>query len=119
MPRKSRSLHCDHPAPMTSNPHNPAMSPHAWTSGDHHTALAVEEGKKEERVGGGGGGRNTETNSTKSPLCPATLPQCGALELCLTVLKTGINFDYYGLKSAMVFKGTIRAYKRICLFNYK
>ena len=32
-------------------------------------------------------------------------------------LKTGIDFDHYGLKSGMVFKGTTRAYKRICLFN--
>ena len=34
-------------------------------------------------------------------------------------LKTGIDFDHYGLKSGMVFKGTIGAYKRICLFNSK
>ena len=34
-------------------------------------------------------------------------------------LKTGIDFDHYGLKSGMVFKGTTRAYKRICLFNSK
>ena len=34
-------------------------------------------------------------------------------------LKTGIVLDYYGLKSGMVFKGTTRAYKRICLFNSK
>ena len=34
-------------------------------------------------------------------------------------LKTGIDFDHYGLKSGMVFKGTARAYKRICLFNSK
>ena len=30
-------------------------------------------------------------------------------------LKTGIDFDHYGLKSGMVFKGTTGAYKRICL----
>ena len=29
-------------------------------------------------------------------------------------LETGIVFDHYGLKSGMVFKGTTRAYKRIC-----
>ena len=34
-------------------------------------------------------------------------------------LKRGIDFDHYGLKSAMVFKGTTGAYKRICLFNSK
>ena len=34
-------------------------------------------------------------------------------------LKTGIDFDHYGLKSDMVFKGTTGAYKRICLFNSK
>ena len=32
-------------------------------------------------------------------------------------LNTGIDFDHYGLKSGMVFKGTTGAYKRICLFN--
>ena len=31
----------------------------------------------------------------------------------------GIDFDHYGLKSDMVFKGTTGAYKRICLFNSK
>ena len=30
-------------------------------------------------------------------------------------LKTGIDFEHYGLKSGMVFKGTTRAHKRICL----
>ena len=34
-------------------------------------------------------------------------------------LKTGIDFDRYGLKSSMVYKGTTGAYKRICLFNSK
>ena len=34
-------------------------------------------------------------------------------------LKTGIDFDHYGLKSGMVFKGTTEAYKRISLFNSK
>ena len=34
-------------------------------------------------------------------------------------LKTGIDFDHYGLKSSMVFEGTTGAYKRICLFNAK
>ena len=34
-------------------------------------------------------------------------------------LKTGIDFDHYGLKSGMVFKGTTGAYKLICLFNSK
>ena len=34
-------------------------------------------------------------------------------------LKMGIGFDYYGLKSGIVFKGTTGAYKRICLFNSK
>ena len=34
-------------------------------------------------------------------------------------LKTGIDFDHYGLKSGMVFKGTTKAYKRIRLFNSK
>ena len=32
---------------------------------------------------------------------------------------TGIDFDHYGLKSGMVFKGTSKAYKSICLFNSK
>ena len=34
-------------------------------------------------------------------------------------LKTGIDFDHYGLKSDMVFTKTTRAYKRLCLFNSK
>ena len=34
-------------------------------------------------------------------------------------LKTGIDFDHYGLKSGVVFKGTTGANKRICLFNSK
>ena len=34
-------------------------------------------------------------------------------------LKSGMDFEHYGLKSGMVFKGTTRAYKRICLFNSK
>ena len=34
-------------------------------------------------------------------------------------LKTGIDFDHYGLESGMVFEGTTGAYKRICLFNAK
>ena len=34
-------------------------------------------------------------------------------------LKMGIDFDHYGLKSGMVYKGTTGAYKRICLFNSK
>ena len=34
-------------------------------------------------------------------------------------LKMGTDFGDYGLKSGMVFKGTTRAYKRICLFNSK
>ena len=34
-------------------------------------------------------------------------------------LKTGIDFDHYGLKLGMVFKGTTGAYQRICLFNSK
>ena len=33
--------------------------------------------------------------------------------------KSGMGFEHYGLKSGMVFKGTTRAYKRICLFNSK
>ena len=32
-------------------------------------------------------------------------------------LKTGIDFDHYGLKSGMVYKGTTGAYKRICLLQ--
>ena len=32
-------------------------------------------------------------------------------------LKTVIDFNYYGLKSGMFFKGTKRAYKRIFLFK--
>ena len=34
-------------------------------------------------------------------------------------LKTGIDFDHYGLKSSMIFKGTTTAYKCFCLFNSK
>ena len=34
-------------------------------------------------------------------------------------LKTGVDFDHYGLKLGMVFKGTTGAYKRICRFNSK
>ena len=33
--------------------------------------------------------------------------------------KTGINFDHYGVKSGVVFKGITRVYKHICLFNSK
>ena len=33
-------------------------------------------------------------------------------------LKTGIDFDHYGLKSGMVFKGTTGAYKRICFLLF-
>ena len=33
--------------------------------------------------------------------------------------ENGIDFDHYGLKSGIAFKGTTRAYKRICLFNSK
>ena len=32
-------------------------------------------------------------------------------------LRTGVDFDHYGLKSGMVFKGTTGAYKRICVFH--
>ena len=32
-------------------------------------------------------------------------------------LKTGIDFDHYGHKSGMIFKGTTGAYKRICQFS--
>ena len=31
-------------------------------------------------------------------------------------LKTGIDFDHYGLKSGTVYKGTTKAYKRIMFF---
>ena len=34
-------------------------------------------------------------------------------------LKTGTDFDHCGLKLGMVFKGSTRAYKRICLLNSK
>ena len=34
-------------------------------------------------------------------------------------LKTDIDFDHYGLKSGMVFKGTTRAYKRILSFQFQ
>ena len=34
-------------------------------------------------------------------------------------LKTGTDFDHYGPKSGMVFKGTAGAYKRICPLNSK
>ena len=33
--------------------------------------------------------------------------------------KTGIDFDHYGPKSGMIFKGTMRAYKRICFFQFQ
>ena len=31
-------------------------------------------------------------------------------------LKMDVDFAHYGLKSGMVFKGTTRAYQRICSF---
>lgn len=37
--------------------------------------------------------------------------------LAVLVWKTGILFVYYGLKSGIIFKGTTRAYKRICPVN--
>ena len=32
-------------------------------------------------------------------------------------LQTGLDFDHFGLKSGMAFKGTMRAYKRSCHFK--
>ena len=63
------------------------------------------------RGGGGGGG--------------GLLPYISYIGMCHPKgygwygLKTDIDFDHYGLKSGMVFKGTTGAYKRICLFNSK
>ena len=34
-------------------------------------------------------------------------------------LKTGIDFDHYGLKLGMVFKGAAGVYKRVHFFNSK
>ena len=34
-------------------------------------------------------------------------------------LKTGKDFDHYGLTSGMVYKGITRAHKHVCLFNSK
>ena len=53
-----------------------------------------------------------------TPLYKYVPPQRVWFLSCLG-LKMGIDFDHYGLKSGMVFKGTTGAYKRICLFNSK
>ena len=61
--------------------------------------------------GGGGGGGSTPLYKLYRYV-PVWFLSCFGL-------KTGIDFDHYGLKSGMVFKGTTGAYKRICLFNSK
>ena len=60
-------LHCDQPAPrqydapMASNPHNPAMSPHTQGHpGTRHTVITVEREKKKRRKNKGGNGREAE-----------------------------------------------------------
>ena len=58
------------------------------------------------------GGGGTPLNK----LCRYVPPQ-RAWFLSRFGLKRGIDFDHYGLKSGMVFKGTTGAYKRICLFQ--
>ena len=64
--------------------------------------------------GGGGGG-------TRTPLYKLFryVPPQRVWFLSRFGLKTGIDFDHYGLKSGMVFKGTTGAHERICLFNSK
>ena len=64
--------------------------------------------------GGGGGGWGT-------PLCKLYryVPPQRVWFLSPFSLKTGIDVAHYGLKSGMVFKGTKRACKRICLFSSK
>ena len=47
------------------------------------------------------------------------VPPQGVWISSLFGLKTGMNFDHYGLKSGMLFKGTTRGSKHICLFNFK
>ena len=47
------------------------------------------------------------------------MPSQRACFLSCFGLKTGLDFDHYGLKSGMVFEGTTGAYKRIFLFSAK
>ena len=64
--------------------------------------------------GGGGGGGGTPQNKLYR-----YVPLQRIRFLSRFGLKTGIDFGHYGLKSGMVFKGTMGAYKRICHFNSK
>ena len=65
-------------------------------------------------AGGGGGGGSTPLYQLYRYVPPQRV-----WFLSCFVLKTGIDFDHYGLKSGMIFKGTTKAYKCICLFNSK
>ena len=60
---------------------------------------------------GGGGGVGTPLYKLYKPYKPYRYvpPQRVWFLSCLG-LKTGIDFDHYGLKSGMVFKGTTGAY---------
>ena len=64
--------------------------------------------------GGGGGGGGTPLYKLYRYVSPQRV-----WFLSRFGLKTGIDFDHYGLKLGMVYKGTTGAYKRICLFNSK
>ena len=67
-------------------------------------------------LGGGGGGWGGGTPLYK---LYRYVPPQRVWFLSRFGLKTGIDFDHYGLESGMVFDGTTGAYKRICLFNFK
>ena len=77
--------------------------------------LALVPPREEGGWGGGGGGGG----STPLYQLYRYVPPKRVWLLSHFGLKTGIDFDHYGLKSAMVFKGTTRANKRIYLFNSK
>ena len=66
--------------------------------------------RRKNSIPGGGGGR--------SPLYSYVPPQW-VWFLSPFGLKTGVDFDHYGLKSGVVYNGATGAYKRICLFNSK
>ena len=61
---KSRGLHCDQPAPMASNSHNPAMSPQTGTFG--HLSHCDNSGKKGGMVLGEGSRKNKKNTNAEN-----------------------------------------------------
>ena len=84
-----------HPSPLPLSPHPSFHQMGCWS-----TALPA---------GGGGSTPLYKLYRYVTPQSVWFLSRFG--------LKTGIDFDHYGLKSGMVFKGTTGAYERICIFN--